>query len=335
MDKRTKILLAVLGALIVSGGAYFGYITMKAKDAVQEAKLTAPLPKNTPMAVPSPSPATPSVVVAPPAGQVAAVAPAPASPAPSVASGPVPPPGQPKTAVKTAQTLTTAAKTQATPPPAVAAKTPVPPAPYVAVLRVVENGKPVEYKNPEDLLAKTTMSPSETRDFSKRTLDEAKKAYDAASKKADKAAIDHADKDLKLSGRLAELVKAKLPEAVVAEAGKAGTYVSLGKRDPFMSPLQIPKVYPPIQADAGPLERKGTEDMRVNAIMWTDKGYRALILTPDERGYTVRVGDIVGNKKGKVTKITKDKVYVVEMIKDILGDVHKMEHTLKLHKEAE
>ncbi len=60
-----------------------------------------------------------------------------------------------------------------------------------------------------------------------------------------------------------------------------------------------------------------------------------MIFTPDGRGYTVKSGEPIGDKQGRITRITENSVYVTENIKDILGDVETNKVVLPLHKEAE
>jgi len=138
--------------------------------------------------------------------------------------------------------------------------------------------------------------------------------------------------------RAAEAAKPKPAPAMPMVPGQQRPeilYASLGKRDPFMSPLEVPKVYPAVPANARPLEKVPSEQIIVKAIMWNEKGYRALVSTPDGRGYTVKAGDSFGNKKGRVAKITENRVYVTEHIKDVLGNVETVNIVLPLHKEAE
>jgi len=99
-----------------------------------------------------------------------------------------------------------------------------------------------------------------------------------------------------------------------------------------MNPLEVPKVYPHVSPDARPVEREDTERLQVKAIMWSKKGYRALIVTPDGRAYTMKDGETIGNKGGKIVKVTEKMVYVTEKIKDILGDVETKNIVLKLYK---
>ncbi len=276
MDKRTRILLIVLAAVILVGGGIYGYMYMTASRPV-----------------PAPVTARPS----PARGRAPAKA-APGKPAP--------------------------AKSAARPPA---------PAPYVPVIKVIEKGRQVEYDSPEKFLAKTTMAPAAIRAFAKRALDEAKKTRDSLAKRKipNKVALDRAGGDLKMMERLAALVGARYPE----EAQKPYSYLSLGKRDPFMSPFEIPKVYPKVTPGMTPLEKNPTEVLVLKAVIWNQSGYRALLETPDGRAYTVRVGDRVGNKGGRITKITKKMLYVTERITNILGDIEIRNIVLKLYTEKE
>ncbi len=302
MDKRTKILLIVLAALILTGGGILGYMYMTAEK---------------PAPVPMPVAARPRVkkpAVVPPAG-VVPVKPA----APGEATAP--------TVVAKATAPAAAAK------PASPGKAPAPAAPaYVPVIKVIEKGRQVQYNTPEDFLMKTTLSPEDIRAFTKKGLDEARKTYDTLLKTSGaKDALDRADKDVKMKEKLSALATAKYP----AESEKTYAYSSLGKRDPFMSPFEVPKSLPKVTPNMTPLEKNPTESLVLKAVLWTNKGYRAMIETPDGRAYTVKTGEAVGNKGGRITKITERGVHVTEKITDILGDVEVRNIVLKLHKEAE
>jgi Tfp pilus assembly protein PilP len=251
-------------------------------------------------------------------------------------------PAPPRLGVKVGAPLPRGTKPQATPAAPLAVPAPSragQPGPMAAqaaaperqVIKVMEKGREVQYGSPEDFLSKTTLSPAEIAGFSHKKLDEARKGLDAARAKGDKAATDRAMADVKLAERIDALVKARALEA----PEKTFIYSSLGKRDPFMSPLEVPKVFPPVSPNAKPLERVPAESLALKAIIWNEKGYRALIMTPDGRGYTVKVGDAIGNKQGRIVKITENRVYVTEHIHDILGNVEANNIVLQLHKEAD
>jgi Tfp pilus assembly protein PilP len=199
------------------------------------------------------------------------------------------------------------------------------------VIKTVEGGKEVQYATPEDFAAKTKLSQAMAESYVQLKLDEAKKSLEAARSKKDSYAADKADKEIAIYEKAASILKTR----VLAGPEKDYVYSSLGKRDPFMSPFEVPKVCPPVSKNARPLERVPVEKLTVRAICWNSKGFRAMIFTPDGRGYTVKTGEPVGDKQGRITRITESSVYVTENIKDILGDVETNKVVLPLHKEAE
>lgn len=328
MDKRTKILLGVLGVLALLAAGYFGFIVMTAEDMGEMAAVPvtgkvaeAPKPAEqeaAPGNQPGPAPAVPATAGAPAAETQATATPsstavpAPtgkeaAKAAPAPAGAPAPPAG--KEAVKPAAS------------------------PCVTVFKITVKGKETKYNTPEDVVEKSGMNAAALKAYSAKNKSEATKAIETLKKtKGPADAIDCASKNLALAEKLVSLVAAKFPEK--AEQ-KVYTYSSLDKRDPFMSPMEIPKVFPKIPATAPPVQQVPSEQLRVSAIIWNDKGYRAMITTPDNRAYTVRVGDTIGNKKGKVDRITEKRVYIKELIPDIFGDIETREIVLKLYKETE
>ncbi len=199
-----------------------------------------------------------------------------------------------------------------------------------AVIKTVEGGKEVQYSSAEDFVKNTKLSQTDAEAYVQLKLGDAQKALDAAQGKKDAAAIDHAKKEVALYEDAAKLLKTR----VLTGPGTTYVYSSLNKRDPFMSPFEVPKVYPPIPPDAGPLERVPVDQLKVEAIVWSRKGFRAMMLTPDDRAYTVKLGQHVGDKGGWISRITESRVYVTEKIKDILGDVETNNVVLPLHKEA-
>jgi Tfp pilus assembly protein PilP len=204
-------------------------------------------------------------------------------------------------------------------------------APEKQVFKVMEKGREVQYGSPEDFLSRTSLTLPEIIGFSQKRLDEARKSLDAAKAKGDKAAADRAMAELGTAEKLDVLVKARTQEG----PEKSFIYSSLGKRDPFMSPLEVPKLLPPVPPNAKPIERVPAESLVVKAIIWNEKGFRAMVVTPDGRAYTVKVGDTIGNKLGRIVKISEKRVYVTEHIRDILGNVEANNIVLQLHKEAD
>lgn len=62
-------------------------------------------------------------------------------------------------------------------------------------------------------------------------------------------------------------------------------------------------------------------------------GNKALVQTPDGRGYTLRVGIQVGKNDGIVERILEDKVVIQKKRTDILGQITVSEEILELKKE--
>ena len=113
----------------------------------------------------------------------------------------------------------------------------------------MEKGKEIKYSSPEEFVSKTTLTPLEAEDFSKKKLEEAKKRFESARAGKDKAAIVAAEDEMNISEKLNSLVAAHMRESM---GRKTFAYTALGKRDPFMNPFEIPKVYPPIPPNAKP-----------------------------------------------------------------------------------
>ena len=80
-----------------------------------------------------------------------------------------------------------------------------------------------------------------------------------------------------------------------------------------------------------PLEKYNVNELKLIAIIWGIKRPTAMIEDPDGTGYIVKKGTLVGDKKGKVVKIFKDKVIVKERFRDLLGNSQVEEVALELH----
>jgi len=327
VDKRTKILLIVLGVLILLAGGYYGYIYLMPGEETMTAQAPAPVAK---------APAKPSE--AKPVETVPAEAKPAEQPAGAVQEPPAAKPGEaPKEAAAPAQKAVEkpAAAVAEKPEAQQAAKPEAKAAPCVPTLKTTVKGKTSEFKTAEEFVEKSGMDEKAMRDYGAKNLNEAKGKLgklEKAKTKAKAEDVDCAKKELSLAEQLVKLIESKFKKEPAKENYR---YSSLDKRDPFMSPLEIPKVYPAVPKNAAPLERVPSEQLDVDGIMWNEKGFRALVVTPDGRGYTVKVGDTVGNKRGKIIRISEKRVYIEERIPDIFGDIEVRSIVLKLHKEAE
>lgn len=130
-----------------------------------------------------------------------------------------------------------------------------------------------------------------------------------------------------------------LPPPLTKEELKAEkevyVYEQKGRRDPFMSLVQISKEKPKRVAGRKPIEDFDVDEIKLVAILWDNRQYYALIMLPDNKSYTIRKGMTVGLYGGKVEDITKDKVLIREHVKDYKGQPKMKETILKLRKEGE
>jgi Tfp pilus assembly protein PilP len=141
---------------------------------------------------------------------------------------------------------------------------------------------------------------------------------------------------------MAEKVVQAAPKSVqkpAAETAKAApeevVYDSKGKRDPFLSLIEITKQKPMKKRGASPFESYDIEEIKLLAIAWANNKYYALIRLPDKKNYTITEGMTIGLQGGKVEKITKDSVVIREFVKDYRGNIKPRDTILKLHKGEE
>lgn len=111
-------------------------------------------------------------------------------------------------------------------------------------------------------------------------------------------------------------------------------YDPKGRRDPFLSLVQLSKPKVQRKPGASPIENYDVDDIKLIAIASDSKQYYALITLPDKKSYTIRKGMTLGLNNGKVKDITKDSVFIQEQIKDYKGQNKTKDTTLKLRKEG-
>ncbi|MBZ0157246.1 MAG: pilus assembly protein PilP [Alphaproteobacteria bacterium] len=110
-------------------------------------------------------------------------------------------------------------------------------------------------------------------------------------------------------------------------------YNAKGRRDPF-TPL-IKKTEQENKRILTPIERYTTDEVKLVAVLWTGKGYYAVVTLPDGKSYTLREGTKLGPHGGKVLRISRDSMVIREQIKDYRGTVSPKDTTLKLRREEE
>jgi type IV pilus assembly protein PilP len=112
------------------------------------------------------------------------------------------------------------------------------------------------------------------------------------------------------------------------------TYNPIGKRDPFKSFL-AEEIAPGTQKALTPLQRFDIDQMGLIGIIWGISTPRAMVTTPDGKGYVVQKGTLVGKNWGKVSRITQDEVIISEEYRDFEGKLIVHEIPLKMPKDKE
>ena len=112
-------------------------------------------------------------------------------------------------------------------------------------------------------------------------------------------------------------------------------YDAKGRRDPFLSLVQIKKEKPTKKKGASPFESYDVDEIHLMAIASDKNKYYALISLPDKKNYTITEGMRLGLQGGKVQKITRNTVIIREFIRDYKGEVKPRDSILKLHKGEE
>lgn len=111
-------------------------------------------------------------------------------------------------------------------------------------------------------------------------------------------------------------------------------YQPRDRRDPFV-PLIVPtqKTGKKGEERLGTLESYDIGEFALLAIAKKSDSYYALLITPDNRSFTVHKGSTIGLNKGRVEEITGSKVVLVEYSKDFRGDIRPKQITLEFLKE--
>jgi type IV pilus assembly protein PilP len=96
-------------------------------------------------------------------------------------------------------------------------------------------------------------------------------------------------------------------------------YSPIGKRDPFQS--QVVNVggisHVEVKGRAKtPLEKWALDQLKLSLTVTGTATPLAMVEDPDQRGWTVRLGDFIGQNGGKVTGIHRNEIIVTETITD-------------------
>lgn len=136
------------------------------------------------------------------------------------------------------------------------------------------------------------------------------------------------------------LVKPQEQQVAAASQETAGeegyVYQPRDRRDPFM-PLIVPKKKAETKLTGagrlGTLESYDISEFALLAIAKKGDKYYALLVSPDNRSFTVSKGTRIGLNKGRVEEITDNKIVLMEYSKDFRGDTRPKQVTLELLKE--
>ncbi len=116
-----------------------------------------------------------------------------------------------------------------------------------------------------------------------------------------------------------------VPE-VEAEEGKEPeeefTYVSEGRRDPFLPLTAIRKPVGPVQDEPQtPLQQFDLQQYRLIGVIVGMDEPRAMVVAPDGKSYILKEGVKIGKNNGVVVDITRDVIQVEEKYYDFSGNV--------------
>ena len=96
-------------------------------------------------------------------------------------------------------------------------------------------------------------------------------------------------------------------------------YSPIGKRDPFQNQVVTAGGISHIEVkgrNKTPLEKWSLDQLKLSLTVTGTATPMAMVEDPEHRGWTVRLGDFIGQNGGKVTGIHRDEVIVTETITD-------------------
>ncbi len=133
----------------------------------------------------------------------------------------------------------------------------------------------------------------------------------------------------------------KTSKLLEASKAAAATYNPKGRFDPF-EPLLKDASEKGITTSKSrkkrvpqtPLERVAISQLKLSAIMRSNKGNSAIVEDATGKGYVVRKGTYIGLNSGQVTKISRSSVMIEEEIEDVSGEFRIQNIELKLQKPA-
>ena len=110
-------------------------------------------------------------------------------------------------------------------------------------------------------------------------------------------------------------------------------YQQRDRRDPFVPLIVAAQTLSGKNArKTGTLESYDLSEFKLSAIATKGTEYFALLVTPDNRSFTVNKGSVIGLNKGKVNQILIDRIILVEYSKDYRGESKERQLILEFRK---
>jgi len=118
------------------------------------------------------------------------------------------------------------------------------------------------------------------------------------------------------------------------------SYNAFELQDPFKPrKLQPAKggggLQPDLNRPKGPLEAYPLENLNMVGMLQQNKDTYAIIKTPDNTLYRVKVGNYIGQNFGLITKVTESEVNIKEIVQDSTGDWTERESSLQLQEQEQ
>jgi Tfp pilus assembly protein PilP len=124
---------------------------------------------------------------------------------------------------------------------------------------------------------------------------------------------------------------ASLPD--IREIKNDYVYDSVNKRDPFLRVgFEFAEEYKDCEH---PLLCLATQQLRLTLVIEMKDSKKAMLETPEGKGYSVEIGTKVGRFGGEVVEIYPDKLLVLEESKDLFGKVNHNTVELRLRSKVE
>lgn len=148
-------------------------------------------------------------------------------------------------------------------------------------------------------------------------------------------------KDKRVPDKQAKLSQGK--NTVTAPDKKEKFYSSEGRIDPFEPLIRPEQKKESLNTAKGqtqekprliltPLMKLDFSQMRLVAVVMAESGNIAMVEDSTHKGYSIRIGTYIGKNGGRVVKIDKNRVIIMEHIKNFKGEIVERSHILKLHK---